>query len=88
MAPSGKAPTIYSNIMNVRTTPAELVFEFGSHFPEKPDLAPPNQFEADVRIVLPIQALARLLDALTKAVKDNAAQATAAGPDVSKAKAQ
>jgi hypothetical protein len=74
MAPPGKAYAAYSNIMNVRTTPSELVFEFGNFFPEAQDQPPPAQFEPEIRVVMPIQTLMKLLDVLSQAAKSKTAK--------------
>jgi hypothetical protein len=65
---SDRPATIYSNILKVRTTETELVFEFGSHFPEQPG-EPPGDPESVVRIVMPIGALEALSKALAQAVQ-------------------
>jgi len=61
--------TYYSNIVNLKTTPAELVFEFGAVFPEKPPMGAPVEFEPDVRVVLSVQALQILSQALQNAIQ-------------------
>ena len=60
--------TFYSNVVNVKTTPSELVIEFGSVFPEVP-LPPgkPITFDPEVRVVLNVSAVKVLSDVLLKA---------------------
>jgi hypothetical protein len=71
--------TVYANVVNVKCTPQELVFEFGSVFPETP-VAPgtPIHFEPEVRVVLTISALPTLTGALQKAkeIVENAQHAS------------
>jgi hypothetical protein len=62
-------PAIYANLVNVRTTPNELVLEFATHFPETPDPAKVGDVELDARIVMHINALNILAESLTKAAQ-------------------
>jgi hypothetical protein len=61
--------TIYSNLMQVRVTPNELVLEFGTFFPEQipPPQVGPKEFAPEVRVVMTPGALEQLTDALLKA---------------------
>jgi hypothetical protein len=61
--------TIYSNLVNIRLTPTELVLEFGNHFPNQPGLAPPSDFKPDIRVVMTAAALEGLANALAQTVK-------------------
>jgi hypothetical protein len=62
-------PTFYSNVVNVRTTPSELVLEFGAIFPEGPPTpGKPISFEPEVRVVLTLPALKIIADVLQKAL--------------------
>jgi uncharacterized protein DUF3467 len=70
----GKA-TMYSNMLNVRTTPAELVFEFASAFQDQ-STARPIGFEPEIRIVMPIEVLETLVGALNQALKDRQTEPT------------
>lgn len=63
-----RPPAIYSNTVNFRMTPTELVLEFGSFFPDQPNQVPPSDFQADVRVVMPINAMQGMLHALSNAV--------------------
>lgn len=65
--------TVYANVVNLRTTPAELVLEFGSFFPNRPNTSPPSNYEPDVRVVMNIAVLRGLADALKKAAEGQAA---------------
>jgi hypothetical protein len=63
--------TFYANIVNLKATLNELVFEFGAIFPE----APPSQqqqkavqFDPEVRVVMSLQALRMLSQALQQAI--------------------
>ena len=60
--------TFYANVANLKFTPQELVFEFGSVFPDVP-MAPgkPIQFEPEVRVVMTLSALKTFADVLQKA---------------------
>ena len=60
--------TVYSNIANIRTTSLELVFEFGAVFPEASPVVVRAEFEPEVRVVLPLQALKGLVEGLQKAL--------------------
>jgi hypothetical protein len=58
--------TIYSNIVNIRTTHNEVIFEFGTYFPPKTGDEPKGEFTPDARIVMSVQALYSLADVLAK----------------------
>lgn len=67
--------TFYANVANVRFTQQELVFEFGSVFPNVPGpVKPPVQFEPDVRVVMTASALKTFSEVLQKAAAAMAAQ--------------
>jgi hypothetical protein len=61
--------TTYSNIINLKVTPNELLLEFGTHFPEGPP-KPGEQiaFDPVTRIILPAAALDGLMAAISQAV--------------------
>src|SRR5438067_2377692 len=62
-------PTFYSNVVNVKTTSNELVFEFGVNFPEGPPVpGKPVHFDPEVRVVLSLSALKRFAQVLQQAV--------------------
>ena len=69
MAPKDTPITIYSNIMQVRITPAELVLEFGVFFPDSgsPPQPGPKDFTPEARVVMQVAALEQLKEALLKA---------------------
>jgi hypothetical protein len=57
--------TTYSNIINLKVTPNELVLEFGMHFPDGPPKPEEKiSFEPVARIVLPAAALDGLMSAI------------------------
>ncbi|HET9400949.1 MAG TPA: hypothetical protein VFO34_08360 [Candidatus Acidoferrales bacterium] len=58
---------IFANVVNMRTTPTELILEFGSFFPERPS-APPSDYRPEVRVILNIGALEALLNGLKQAL--------------------
>ena len=74
MAEKGNPITIYSNIVQVRITPVELVLEFGTFFPESvpPPTVGPKDFVAEARVVMHINALEQLTNALMTASKARA----------------
>lgn len=87
MDSKSKPLTIYSNLLQVRITPAELVLEFGAYFPDQgnsPPQAVPKDFSADVRIVLNAGALDQLTGALLKAAEARKA-ASQQPPNIAKA---
>jgi hypothetical protein len=65
--------TIYANVINLRLTPNEVVFEFGSAFPDKPMVGPPLNFQPDVRVVLNPGSIPGLINALNQAMKQQQA---------------
>ena len=67
----GAPTTVYSNIVQVRITQAELVLEFGTFFPESvpPPAVGPQDFVAETRVVMNISALEQLTNALVAASK-------------------
>lgn len=72
--------TIYANIITFRLTPSEFVLEFGAHFPEQPNQAPPSDYRPDVRVVLPRLALQGITQALQQAAQQQGAGAQAGKP--------
>jgi hypothetical protein len=67
-----KMNTIFANVLNIRSTPTELVLEFGSFFPDRPNIGISADYKPEVRVVLNPAVLPGLLDGLTNV-------ATAAG---------
>jgi hypothetical protein len=67
----GNPVTVYSNIVQVRITPAELVLDFGTFFPESvpPPAVGPKDFVPEARIVMNVAALEQLTNALVVASK-------------------
>lgn len=72
--------TFYANVVNLRTTPTELVLEFGSFFPDMPNISPPSDYKPDVRVVMNIAVLQGFADALKKAAEAG----TSASVDITK----
>ena len=72
--------TLYANMVNLKTTPTELVLEFGNNFPDKPTVGIPPGFQADIRIVLALATLPGLAAAFQQAVTQHAAQVRPGGP--------
>ncbi len=66
--------TLFANIINFRVTPTELVLEFGSFFPDRPNVAPPADFKPDVRVVLNAASIPGLIQALTNAAQQSQPQ--------------
>ena len=60
--------TIYANVVNMKVTGRELVFEFGAHFPDRPGAGPPSDLQPDVRVVLPREAVQVIVSALGQAI--------------------
>lgn len=60
--------TTYSNIINLKMTPSEIVLEFGMHFPDGPPKPGEKiSFDPVTRIVLPAAALDGLMSAINLA---------------------
>lgn len=59
---------IYSNILNIRMSEAEVVLDFGCIVADAP-LTPPVQFDPSVRVIMTIQAIHSLADMFTRAAK-------------------
>jgi hypothetical protein len=59
--------TIFANVLNIRSTPTELVLEFGSFFPDRQGIGLPSDFKPELRVVLNPAALPGLIDGLSKA---------------------
>jgi hypothetical protein len=72
--------TLFAKIVNFRLTPTELVLEFGSFFPDRPNVAPPADFKPDIRVVLNAGALPGLVQALTNAATQQRQGQAAAKP--------
>lgn len=68
--------TFYSNLINCKVTPTELIFEFSSYFPDRPNIAPPADLKPDVRIVMN----ANILEQLASYFNQIVAQRKAAAP--------
>jgi hypothetical protein len=60
--------TVFANVVSIRITPTEFVLEFGAHFPDQPNQAPPSDFRPDVRVVLPAVVLPGLTKAMAQAM--------------------
>ena len=60
--------TIFANVLNIRMTPTELVLEFGSFFPDRPNIGIPSDFKPEIRVVVNPAVLPGLVDGLTKAL--------------------
>jgi len=58
--------TIFANVLNIRMTPTELVLEFGSFFPDRPNIGIPSDFKPEIRVVVNPAVLPGLVDGLTK----------------------
>jgi hypothetical protein len=74
--------TIYSNLVQFRITPNEIVFEFSSYFPEKSGQGPPSDLKPDVRVVLQAMALDKILAMLEQAKKNRDTQQATQKPSV------
>jgi len=72
--------TIFANVLNIRMTPTELVLEFGSFFPDRPNIGIPSDFKPEIRVVVNPAVLPGLVDGLTKALAQAQAVATAGRP--------
>lgn len=65
-------PKVYANIVNVRTTPAELVLDFGCIIGDgEPVGDSVPEFEPDVRVIISVTATKKLGEMLLKAAKDH-----------------
>ena len=68
---ASKSAPIYANVVQIRLTDNELVFEFGSHFPDKgADQAPPSDYVPDVRVVLRSGVMEAIVQALSKTFEE------------------
>ena len=65
--------TIFANVLNIRVTPTELILEFGSFFPDHPNIGPPSDYKPEVRVVLNLAVLPGLAEGLGKAAEQMAA---------------
>jgi hypothetical protein len=66
--------TIYSNIVNIRTTPSEVIMEFGTSFPDTAteqgkEMSGPPQFSPEARVVMAVSVLPSLAEFFTKAAE-------------------
>jgi hypothetical protein len=63
---------VYANVVGIRTTPAELILQFGCAFgaPSQPIVGPEN-ITPSVSLVLPIGSLPSLVELLTKAADEH-----------------
>lgn len=62
----GKTPTIYANVVNVRTTTNELVLDFGYVVNPPDNIAGPAELNPEVRIILAAAATKKLGQLLLK----------------------
>lgn len=70
--------TVYANTVNIRVTPRELVFEFGAHFPDRPNQAPPSDYQPEVRVVLLGNTLQGIANVLNQALAQRQQQTATA----------
>jgi hypothetical protein len=56
--------TIYANVVNVRSTGKDIVFEFGSFFPNGDQQFPRQDFPPELRVVLSADLLGPLVEIL------------------------
>ncbi len=61
--------TIYSNLLNFKLTPTEIVFEFYNHFPDKPGVPLPPDLEPEIRVVMNVNVLDKLAEGFNQAAK-------------------
>lgn len=63
---------LYANVIGVRTTPVELILQFGCIFgaPSQPVVGPEN-ITPSVCLVLPVSSLRHLSEVLTKAADEH-----------------
>lgn len=66
--------TVYANIVQLRTTPAELVMEFGSFFPDRPNVGVPSDYKPELRVVLNASVIDGLYAGLKAAIEQRNAQ--------------
>lgn len=70
-----KPPTIYANIVNIRTTQTELILEFGVQIDAGPgDKPEPQNFEPEVRVVLAVGAMRSLGEYMLRTAQKHEAQ--------------
>jgi hypothetical protein len=61
---------VYSNIINLKLTPNELVLDFGAHFPDSPPKPGEKiEFTPAARIIMPTASLEAIHAALGQAIK-------------------
>jgi hypothetical protein len=62
-----KFPTIYANVVNVRSTKSELIMDFAYvvETPEKP-LTPPAELAPELRVMLSVSATRKLAELLLR----------------------
>lgn len=63
-----ETPTYYSNIISVRVTPTELIFDFGNRFPGGNEIEA-QEFAPELRIVMPAVAADFMARVLTEAAQ-------------------
>ena len=74
--------TVYANIVNVKMTTTEVIFEFGAQFPPNtPQAGRPAEFVPEVRIVLGSAAIKAFADILQKAVAQMESASAAPHPN-------
>jgi len=66
---------VYSNIVNVRVSPVELIMDFGCIVPDGPGpFAPPVGFDPAVRIIMSAQGIRKFAEMLSTAADTYDAQ--------------
>ena len=68
--------TFYANVVNFRVTPTEFVMEFGTFFPDKPQVGPPppSEVKIETRVVMTVNVLDGLAQAIQQAAKARQSQ--------------
>jgi hypothetical protein len=71
--------TVYANVVNFRMTPNEFVMEFGTFFPDKPNVTPPppSEFKPTIRVVMNASVIEGLAQAIQQAAKARQSQVVA-----------
>jgi hypothetical protein len=72
--------TVYANVIGLKVTPNELVLEFGSFFPDRPNVGPPSDYKPELRVVLNATVLDGLLNGLQTAASQRKAQQATTEP--------
>ncbi len=71
--------TFYSNVVNVKTTPTEVIFEFAAVFPEQAAAGKAIHFNPEMRVIMGLPAMKALLEVLQKATTQMQATETSPG---------